>query len=119
MRSQSIRPATPRGLGFSMPAEWAPHEATWLAWPHDPVTWPDHVPDAETAFTEMVRALAPRERVELLVKDAATKKRAQSMLKDAGVKSGVRYHDVPTADSWIRDYGPTFVRNASGAVAMV
>jgi agmatine deiminase len=102
-----------------MPAEWERHEATWLAWPHDPITWPDHVEDAEKAFVEMIRALAPNERVDLLVKDAPTKARAQSMLKAAGVKGGVRYHDIATADSWIRDYGPTFVRNQAGELAMV
>jgi agmatine deiminase len=86
MRSQGTKTApTPRSLGYAMPAEWAPHEATWLAWPHDPVTWPDRVPMAEEVYVQMIRALAPHERVELLVKDAATKNRARSLLKDAGV----------------------------------
>lgn len=116
---RSAGKATPRSLGFAMPAEWERHAATWLAWPHDPATWPGHVPEAETAFTEMVRALTTGERVELLVKDAATRERARSMLRAAGVTDGVRYHGLATADSWIRDYGPTFVRSALGEVAMV
>jgi agmatine deiminase len=120
MRSQSTRaPATPRSLGYAMPAEWTPHEATWLAWPHDPVTWPERVPQVERAYVQMIRALAPHERVELLVKDAETRRRAHDMLKAAGVHGGVRIHDLATADSWIRDFGPTFVRDAQGDVAMV
>jgi agmatine deiminase len=120
MRSQGTKTApTPRSLGYAMPAEWAPHEATWLAWPHDPVTWPDRVPMAEEVYVQMIRALAPHERVELLVKDAATKNRARSLLKDAGVHANVRFHDIPTADSWFRDYGPTFVKNAAGEVGYV
>lgn len=98
--------ATPRSLGFRMPAEWHPHESTWLAWPHDPITWPDRVPIVEQRFGEMVRALAPNERVDLLVKDAATEARAK---KTIGTIAGVAFHRVPTADSWIRDYGPNFL----------
>jgi len=120
MKSQSTKAATtPRGLGYAMPAEWTPHEATWLAWPHDPVTWPERVPQVERAYVQMIRALAPHERVELLVKDETTKARARDLLRAAGVKDGVRFHDLPTADSWIRDYGPTFVKDAKGDVAMV
>ncbi|MBI2077568.1 MAG: agmatine deiminase family protein [Euryarchaeota archaeon] len=100
---------TPRELGFSMPAEWEPHEATWLAWPKDPVTWPDRVPKAEAAFVEMMRALTPHERVDLLVDDAASEAKVRKRLRDEGVDN-VAFHRVRTADSWIRDYGPNFVK---------
>lgn len=101
-----------------MPAEWSPHAATWLAWPHDPATWPGKVREAEEVFVQMIRALAPHERVELLVKDAATESGVQARLADERV-ANVRLHRIPTADSWIRDYGPLFVKNDRGEVAFV
>ena len=114
-------PGTPAALGYAMPAEWEPHAATWLAWPHDPVTFRD-LPAAERAFAEMAAALSKGERVELLVKDAATEARARAALSAAGAREhgrgaprrGVRLRRVPTADSWIRDYGPTFLVRRRG-----
>jgi agmatine deiminase len=100
---------TPRELGYRMPAEWEPHESTWLAWPHDPITWPDRVPKVEDFYVEMIRALTPSERVDLLVKDAATEERARRRLKAEKV-TDVVFHRIPTADSWIRDYGPNFLK---------
>ncbi|HLE46918.1 MAG TPA: agmatine deiminase family protein, partial [Candidatus Thermoplasmatota archaeon] len=102
-------PPTPRELGFAMPAEWEPHEATWLSWPKDPVTWPDRVPKVETVFVEMMRALTPHERVDLLVDDARTEAKVAKRLTAEGIDN-VRFHRVPTADSWIRDYGPNFLK---------
>lgn len=101
--------ATPRELGYRMPAEWEPHEATWLAWPHDPDTWPGRVAVVEDRFVEMIRALAPHERVELLVKDADLERKVSARLADERI-ANVRLHRIPTADSWIRDYGPNFLR---------
>lgn len=108
--------ATPRSLGYAMPAEWEPHAATWLAWPYDPVTWPDRVRRVEEVFWQMITALAPHERVELLVKDAATEAQVRARLKTERVEN-VNLHRIRTADSWIRDYGPIFLRNPSGALA--
>ncbi|MBI4392682.1 MAG: agmatine deiminase family protein [Euryarchaeota archaeon] len=91
-----------------MPAEWGPHEATWLSWPHDPVTWPERVPQVEKVFQQMIKALSPNERVDLLVHDSTTHEKVASWLKKDAVKN-VRIHDIGTADSWIRDYGPIFL----------
>src|SRR5688572_31456137 len=102
-------PATPRELGFRMPAEWELHESTWLAWPHDPVTWPDRVPIVEDRYIEMIRALVPHERVDLLVKDADLENKVADRLREEKI-SNVELHRVPTADSWIRDYGPNFIK---------
>jgi agmatine deiminase len=103
---------TPSSLGYRMPAEWEPQQGTWLAWPHDPVTWPDRLPHVEDVYEQWIRALARQQRVDLLVdpgdEEQAVRKRLQ------GVKN-VAYHAMEHADSWIRDYGPTFlVRGAPG-----
>ena len=96
-----------------MPAEWEPHAATWLSWPHDPVTFPDRVDKAEDVYRQIIRALAPRERVNLLVKDEATHERVLDWAADENLNNLVIW-DEPPADVWFRDYGPTFVRRGSG-----
>ena len=63
---------TPSALGFRMPAEWYPHQATWLTWPKDPETWPDRVPQVEEIYLQMIGALTPHEMVNLLVDDKDT-----------------------------------------------
>lgn len=101
---------TPAKLGFAMPAEWHRHDATWLAWPKDPITWPDRVPQAESIFLRMISLLAAHERVELLVDDDATEAGVRERLEALSVTPGnVRFHHIPTVDSWIRDYGPNFL----------
>jgi len=93
-----------------MPAEWAPHEATWLAWPHNPKDWPGKFPPIHWIYVEIVRLLHVRERVEILVEDDRLHRRVRKMLADAGVDlDRVRFHRCATDRSWLRDSGPTFV----------
>ncbi len=108
--------ATPAALGFRMPAEWHAHAATWLTWPKDPETWPDRVPQAEAAFLEVIAALTPHERVNLLVDDetAAAAVRARCTFPHA---ENLNVIQLPTVDSWIRDYGPNFLLDGDGRVA--
>jgi len=105
---------TPRQRGFLWPAEWERHEGTWLAWPHDPLTWPGCVEQAETAFAQLAAAVSQGEMVRLLVKDAATEARARARLAAAGARR-VSLHRVRTADSWFRDYGAVVVAKGRGA----
>ncbi|MBI4715101.1 MAG: agmatine deiminase family protein [Nitrospirae bacterium] len=103
---------TPARLGYVMPAEWERHEAIWLSWPHDPVTFPDRVEKVEKTYVELIRAVAPGETVRLLVTDAAMRQRAERMLQEGGVETGrVSFHVRDYADVWFRDYGPIFVVN--------
>ncbi|VVC03316.1 Agmatine deiminase [Candidatus Bilamarchaeum dharawalense] len=95
-----------------MPAEWEPHEATWLSWPKDPETFPDPVlPKVEKIYIDMINALHEKEKVHLLVNDEKTQDRVQKMLDDVGVKNNVFLHKIKTVDVWMRDYGPIFVKN--------
>ena len=64
-------------MGFSMPAEWDLHEATWLAWPHNPTDWPDKLDAICWVYGEMVRKISPGERIRMLVNSAAGEKTAQ------------------------------------------
>ncbi len=110
--------ATPRAEGFRWPAEWEPHRATWIAWPHNPETWPGHLEGALASFVEMVSALHGRERVCITVEGAAMEETARRRLSQAGIESGLEFHHFPTNDAWIRDHGPVFVKRP-GEVALV
>jgi agmatine deiminase len=98
------------------PAEWDLHRATWLAWPHAETTWPGHLAGARAEYVEIIRALQGREIVELLVRDDASADAVRKQLAGAGVDpdDGIRFHRVPTNDSWLRDTGPIFVEDDAG-----
>ena len=107
---------TPYSLGYRMPAEWKRHEATWLAWPKHPDTFPKGIlEDVEDVYVKMVGALAKGEKVNVLVDDDRTKKRVLSMLRD---RKNVFFHNLRTADVWIRDYGPIFIKSKSNIAAV-
>jgi agmatine deiminase len=91
-----------------MPAEWHRHTATWLSWPKDPETWPERVPQVQQIFLKMIAALAPHETVNLLVNDEETELAVRARCKFAGSEN-IRFHQIATVDSWIRDYGPNFL----------
>jgi len=102
---------TPAALGFRMPAEWEPHEATWLAWPHHPTDWPDKLDTIRWAYGEMVRKIAPGEIVRMLVNSAAEADLARRYLTRAGADAGrVEFIVHPSNRGWTRDSGPLFVR---------
>jgi len=109
---------TPTALGFRMPAEWEPHAATWLAWPHERRDWPGKLTTIPWVYAEVVRHLVGGERVRILVRDARTERAAQRVLRRAGVDpTRVDFYRVPTDRSWTRDFCPLFVRR-DGEVAL-
>jgi agmatine deiminase len=102
-----------------MPAEWDRHAATWVAWPHNPETWPGCLEEARAEFAKLVAELARFEPVEVLVCDAELREqvaRWASRLRDPG---RVRLHVVPSDDVWMRDIGPTFARDPAGRLAAI
>jgi agmatine deiminase len=102
-----------------MPAEWEPHEATWLAWPHNPEDWPGKFQAIPWLYAEIVRLLAAHERVHLLVQDEKEQSRATGILERAHANlDNVILHQWPTDRVWTRDSGPIFVRNQQGQVAI-
>jgi agmatine deiminase len=104
-----------RTNSFLMPAEWEPHAATWLAWPHFRGDWPGKFEPIPWVYAEIIRNLSRHERVELIVKDAAAEKLARKTLKRAhALNANVRFHRWATNRVWTRDSGCAFVRT-SGA----
>ena len=105
---------------WRMPAEWEPHEATWLAWPHQVEDWPGKFEPIPWLYAEIVRHLQRSEFVHLLVNDAAAANDARGRFEKAGVDlSRVRFFSFPTDRVWTRDFGPTFLVNDEGGLAQV
>jgi agmatine deiminase len=97
-------------LSWQMPAEWEPHAATWLAWPHQAADWPGKLAPIPWVYTEIVRHLHRHEHVHLLVNDAAKERVARRCLTKAGVDLGqITFHQWRTDRVWTRDSGPTFL----------
>ena len=94
-----------------MPAEWEPHAATWLAWPHYKLDWPGKFEPIPWVYAEIIRYLSRNERVKLIVKDAVAEKLARKILQRAhALNDNIRFHRWPTDRVWTRDSGCAFVR---------
>lgn len=103
---------------YRMPAEWEPHEGTFLGWPHELTDWPGKFAPIPWAFAEIVRHLAAVERVFLLVENRAAEARVKSILKKSHARlENVAFLRVPTDRGWMRDSGPICVSNGAGAAA--
>jgi agmatine deiminase len=119
-RTPQIEPPSPRALGHRMPAEWEPHAATWLAWPHNKTDWPGKFEAIPWVFADIIRHLARVEEVNLIVGSAHEKQTAQEVLRRSHVETRrVKFHLWPTDRIWTRDSSPIFVKNKrSGSVAV-
>ncbi|MGH9788531.1 MAG: agmatine deiminase family protein [Candidatus Acidiferrales bacterium] len=104
---------TPASLGFSLPAEWERHEATWLGWPHNRTDWPGKFAAIPWVYCEIVRHLVRGERVRILVNSRAHEAAARAALRRSRVDlAGVEFFRFPTNRGWTRDFGPIFVHRA-------
>lgn len=97
--------------GVRLAAEWKPHAATWLSWPHNRETWPGNFEPIPGVWTELVELLAAHEPVHILAGGAEVMAAAQ---RQVGHIAGVTLHDVPTNDAWTRDHGPMFLSRDGG-----
>jgi agmatine deiminase len=112
------RPA-PAEQGFRMPPEWAPHQATWISWPHNPETWPGLLAQAEASMAAAVQALAGGEAVRINVLHEAHQAHVRRLLGPIADSPAVVFHHFPTNDAWCRDHGAIFVRDEAGRLAAV
>jgi len=98
-----------------MPAEWEPHAATWLAWPHFEGDWPGKFEPIPWVFAEIIRALVPHERVELIVRNAGAERQIRKILdRAAALSPNLRFHRWRTDRIWLRDSGCIFVQCGAG-----
>jgi len=104
---------------FRMPAEWEPHEATWIAWPHNRDDWPGRFAPIPWVYGEIVRKLSRVERVRILVQSGGIREQARRILRKVDAQmDAVEFFECPTNRVWTRDYGPLFVKSRLGYVAL-
>jgi len=100
--------------GFHMPAEWHPHAATWLAWPHNQETWPKNLPEARDEFWQLAETIAKDEPVCLIANPSSRINNTDLPNWPTGhSNNNIRLIELPTNDAWMRDYGPTFCINST------
>lgn len=103
---------SPKEAGYYFPAEFEPHEATWLSWPHKEASWPGKIHTIYPNYSLFVKHLALSEKVRINVTDEAMKAFAVEQLQKAGVDmQQVEFFLHPTNDAWCRDHGPAFLVN--------
>lgn len=104
--------STPKSQGYYFPAEFHPHQATWLSWPHKEASWPGKIQSIYPSYVEFIKKLARFEVVNINIVDAAMENAARQRLADANVNSqNIFFHLHPTNDAWCRDHGPAFLLN--------
>ena len=107
---------TPKKAGYTFPAEWAPHEATWLSWPHKEESWPGKLDTIYAPYCEFIKVVAQGEKVRININDEETKAFALAELEKAGADlSNIEFYFHTSNDAWCRDHGPAFLLNKEGS----
>lgn len=110
-----MTPESAEQSNLRMPAEWEPHQATWLAWPHERSDWPGKFAPIPWIYGDIVRHLSLVETVRILVRDAKIRQQAERCCERSGAKMGnVEFFEIPTDRSWTRDFCPIFVHGDAG-----
>jgi agmatine deiminase len=110
---KALNTASPAALGYTMPAEWEKHAATWLGWPHNASDWPGKFEVIPWVYGEMVRKISAGENVRLIVRHKKDETFARRVFKHVGVDlRKIQFVTHPTNRGWTRDTGPVFVKKA-------
>lgn len=106
----------PAEKGYYFPAEFAPHVATWLSWPHKEASWPGKIESIFPVYAEFVKRVAEGEKVRINVGTTELKEKAEKHLEKVGADfSQIEFFMHPTNDAWCRDHGPAFLINPLAA----
>lgn len=103
---------SPAAAGYRMPAEWEPHQCTWISWPHKQDSWPGKFAAVEPVMVKLVEVLSQSELVRINVLDGAHERHVQRQLDAHACGTNVVFHHFPTNDAWCRDHGAIFVSRA-------
>jgi agmatine deiminase len=109
----AFSPNSPAALGYRMPAEWAPHQATWLSWPRrEGISFPDKFDPIPIYWVKMCALLSPGEEVHINTFSDAHEREIITALAQGGLKTGehIFMHHFPAYEPWCRDHGPIFVK---------
>lgn len=111
---------TPRELGYSFPAEFAPQRAMWLSWPHKEASWPGKIHTIYPVYCQFIKLIAEGQQVCINVADEKMKQFAVEQLTAVGCPfNNIQFYFHPTNDAWCRDHGPAFLLNGKGGKAIV
>lgn len=103
---------SPKALGYRFPAEFEPHAATWLSWPHKEASWPGKIDSIFPAYAKFIQILSEGEEVHINVSNQAMENFARKHLAQVeATMDQVFFHQFPTNDAWCRDHGPAFLVN--------
>jgi Peptidylarginine deiminase and related enzymes len=115
-----MRRQSPKAAGYFFPAEWHPHRATWLSWPHKEASWPGKLDAVYGPYCEFIKEVSVGEKVCINVADATAESFATTQLVKAGVDStNIVFYHHPTNDAWCRDHGPAFLINPDADIKKV
>jgi agmatine deiminase len=111
---------TPKDSGYYFPAEFAPHKATWLSWPHKEASWPGKIHTIFPRYAEFIKYLSLSEKVCINVADEEMRGFALQHITKAGADvNNVQFYFNPTNDAWCRDHGPAFLINPNTEIKKV
>jgi agmatine deiminase len=103
---------------YRMPAEWEPHEATWLNWPHNQNSWPGNFEPIPIVYVQLIEELVKSERVFINVNDDAAENTVRRLLEKNHISlDQITFHRIPSNDAWIRDCGAIFVKQGKKLIA--
>ena len=107
---------TPKESGYAFPAEFYPHLATWLSWPHKEASWPGKLNAIYSNYCKFIKEITKGEIVRINVKDEAMRQDALHYIEESGVNlDKIEFYLNPTNDAWCRDHGPAFLINPNAA----
>ncbi len=105
----------PKDLNYTMPAEWAEHQRTFISWPvQASMCFPDNHFSVCQGYADIIAAMAEFEPVTVLVNPDELE-RVKSLVGG----TNVTLLPIEHSDAWLRDNGPTFVVNKEGELAGV
>ena len=106
--------ATPRALGYAMPAEWEAHEATWISWPRrEGISFPESYDRVLSTLVQMAVAIAESEILRINVSSLEQEREIKELLTPVAPMERVEFFDIPTNEPWCRDHGPIFVKRTT------
>lgn len=104
---------SPAANNYIFPPEWAPHEATWLTWPHKEASWPGKLDAIYAPYCKFIEILSLSEKVRINVLDSDMREFALSHIKKTNADiSKIEFYFNPSNDAWCRDHGPAFLVNS-------
>lgn len=104
----------PAEEGYFFPAEWHPHRATWISWPHNSNTWPQGLTEVRKCVISLIDIISRGEMVCIQVQNQSMQSQVEKLLLEASLDlQKIRFYKHPTNDAWCRDHGPAFLINST------